>query len=261
MNSSTVVDTLITRYKATFVKNGFPDGFFETIPPIPWIGQKYSQFKILIYASAENLSQGWITKNLDLFTTPAAYNRHTEFMKREQKIRIQPFDTGGLRLISILCLHLLRFSPSAREDIADYVAVGSLSKFSPMRQQNRNVDVGPDRLRASTAYLQHDLDVLAPRYIINASGKPLPLTVTSPIISIPQYTHSQLGFYHLRSRVGDEDVSALRPWLQDAIQEYKEQLSSVCRKMRDNVIRSADFVRYFCLAYKMIEASVASASV
>jgi len=146
----------------------------------------------------------------------------------------------------------------AHEEVADYFAVGNLSKFSLKRQRNHNVDVRPDNLQESTAYLQHDLEVLAPRYIINASGKPFPFAAVSTIISIPQYTHSQLGFYRLRSKVSEKEVSAFRPVLQQIMNKYKRQLPYMRRKISNEIIKSDDFVRYFRWAYKITQTSVPS---
>jgi len=197
-------EKLVYLYEDTFKEEGWPpERYYQTKPTIPWIGDHYGEHRILIYASAENLGDVWIGKNEALFNGEEAFNRHARFWESgEKEIGIAPFDTGGLRLVGTMCLRKLQFEMPKTEDVTRYVAVANLSKFSLKRTGKCNRDVGEKELKLSRSYIQHDIEVLKPRIVINASGKKLKNhTPSSDVIDLPQYTHQQLGFYHLRKKV------------------------------------------------------------
>jgi hypothetical protein len=216
----------------------------------------------LIYASAENLGD-WVyeTEYRSAFFTEEAFNRHTNFWnkKDESKIGIEPFDKGGLRLVGIMCLRKLGFEVPKTGDITSYIAVANLSKFS-LKRNGKNVDVKTKKdMKPSCNYLQIDLEILKPNLIINASGmggdwlKKI-FEEFAPVINFPQYTKNQLGFHHLRRKVPDSQVLKLKCFLEELIDKYKEILGDVCKKKSNGVIRSDDFVRYFCLVERKLNA-------
>lgn len=256
MERQEYTEKLAHLYEDTFKKEGRPsECYYQTKPTIPWIGDYYGEHRILIYASAENLGD-WVyeTEYRSAFFTEHAFNRHTNFWnkKDEGKIGIEPFDIGGLRLVGIMCLRKLGFEVPPMQDITTYVAVANLSKFSLKRIGKRNNDVDKKDLTPSLVYVQHDIEVLEPGIIINASGKKLKNhTPPSDVIDLPQYTHQQLGFYHLRKKVSCYDVQEFRPVLTSLIKEYSGQLKEVEKKISND-----DFVRYFCLVQRRLAGEV-----
>ena len=259
MKRQEYTEKLVHRYKDTFrnKKDGQPSKhYYQTKPTIPWVGDHYSEHRILIYASAENLNDDWIRKNEVLFYQEEAFNRHARFWECDEKIRIEPFDKGGLRLVGIMCLRKLGFEVPKTGDITSYVAVANLSKFSLKRIDKRNKDVGKKELTPSWVYIQHDIEVLKPRIIINASGKKnlqvlKDHTPSSYVIDLPQYTHGQLGFYYLRKKVSCCEVQKFRPVLTNLIKEYGSQLKEVENKISNG---GDDFIRYFCLVERKLNA-------
>lgn len=260
MKRQEYTEKLVHLYKDTFKKEGqLSECYYQTKPTIPWIGDHYGEHRILIYASAENLNDDWIRKgkNKSLFYGEEAFNRHARFWECDEKIRIEPFDTGGLWLVGIMCLRKLGFEVPPMQDITTYVAVANLSKFSLKRIGKRNNDVGEKELTPSWVYIKHDIEVLRPRIVINASGKKnLQLfkehTPSLHVVDLPQYTDRQLGFYHLRKKVSCCEVQEFRPLLTSLIKEYSGQLKKVEKKISDGTIKNDDFVRYFCLVQQRL---------
>jgi len=161
-------------------------------------------------------------------------------------------------LVGIMCLRKLGFEVPEKGDITSYIAVANLSKFSLKRIGKYNNDVGKKDLTPSMIYIQHDIKVLKPKIVINASGKKnLHLfedhNPSSHVIDLPQYTKNQLGFHHLRRKGLDSQVLKLKCFLEELIDKYKTILGDVCKKMSNGVIRSDDFVRYFCLVQRELD--------
>jgi len=262
MKKQECTEKLIYLYKNTFKKEGQPsERYYQTKPTIPWIGEHYDKHQILIYASAENLSVNYINGNKPPFKTEKAFNRHSYFWNEKDKgeIGIEPFDKGGLRLVGIMCLRKLGFEVPKTGDITSYVAVANLSKFSLKRIGKHNNDVGKKDLTPSRIYIQHDIKVLKPKIVINASGKKnLQLledhTPSSHIIDLPQYIHHQRGFWHLRKKVSCCEVQEFRPILTNLINEYGGQVKKIKNKISDGAIKSKDFIRYFCLVERKLNA-------
>jgi len=257
MKEQEYTEKLVHLYKDTFEKEGQPsERYYQTKPTIPWICKHYGEHRILIYASAENLGD-WVygTEYRSAFFTEEAFNRHTNFWnkKDEGKIGIEPFDTGGLRLVGIMCLRKLGFEVPKTGDITSYVAVANLSKFSLLKRNSKNANVKTKRdMKPSCNYLQVDIEVLKPNLIINASGmwgdwlKKI-FEKFAPVINLPQYTDRQLGFWHLRKNGLCCGVQEFRPILTNLINEYGGQVKKIKNKISDGTIRSKDFIRYFCL--------------
>jgi len=255
MNRQEYTAQLLHLYKDTFRKEGQPsERYYQTKPTIPWVGDHYGEHRILIYASAENLSDCYITKNEPPFKTEKAFNRHTYFLNEKGKgeIGIEPFDRGGLRLVGIMCLRKLGFE--VPKDITSCVAVANLSKFS-LKRNGSNADVKTKRdMKPSCNYLQIDLEVLKPNLIINASGmggvwlKKI-FEEFTPVINLYQYTKTQRAFHNLRSEITDLQVQEFRPILTNLIKEYGGQLKEI-----ENKISKDDFIRYFCLVERKLNA-------
>ena len=255
MNRQEYTAQLLHLYKDTFRKEGQPsERYYQTKPTIPWVGNHYGEHRILIYASAENLSCGYINNNKPPFKTEDAFNRHTYFLNEKGKgeIGIEPFDRGGLRLVGIMCLRKLGFE--VPKDITSYVAVANLSKFS-LKRNGSNADVKTKKdMKPSCNYLQIDLEVLKPNLIINASGmggvwlKKI-FEEFTPVINLYQYTKTQRAFHNLRSKITDLQVQGFRPVLANLIKEYGGQLKEI-----KNKISKDDFIRYFCLVERKLNA-------
>ncbi len=265
MKRQEYAEKLIQLYEDTFKKEGQPsERYYQTKPTIPWIGDHYDKHRILIYASAENLGD-WVngTGNRSAFFTEQAFNRHANFWNKKVKgeIGIAPFDTGGLRLVGIMCLRELGFKVPETEDITSYVAVANLSKFS-LKGNGNNVDVKTKKdMKPSCNYLQIDLEELKPDLIINVSGNRgnwldkifEEFAPNSYVIDLPQYTKNQLGFHYLRRKGLDSQVLKLKCFLEELIDKYETILGDVCEKKSNGVIRSDDFVRYFCLVQRELD--------
>lgn len=263
MKRQEYTERLVHLYKDTFKKDGRPsERYYQTKPTIPWIGEHYGEHRILIYASAENLGD-WIRKgkNKSLFYGEEAFNRHARFWECDENIRIEPFDTGGLRLVGIMCLKKLGLEIPQTEHIAHYIAVANMSKFSLLQRNGKNVDVKTKKdMKPSCNYLQIDLEILKPNLIINASGnwgKWLDkifkeFAPGSCVISLPQYAKKQLGFHYLRGEISDLQVQGFKRFLGNLIEKYEAILGDVGEKKKNGAIRSDDFVRYFCLVQQRL---------
>lgn len=164
------------------------------IPTIPFVGRQYFQqkIKILIYASAENLS-GYLAGSpwpIDLDENSIAINRHRNCFddKELQKgrslpyVHCSPMQDGGLLTASMyLAYRLTGQIAKTPQEFYETIAFGNYGKYSietEKQQKQRlgmlgkaqanNIDYASNQkyLEASRAFIQADLEVLQPDYII-----------------------------------------------------------------------------------------------
>jgi len=202
-------DTSLTPTWAVHKRN-YPSELVR--PTIPFVGKQYSdqKIKILVYASAENLSDYW--KGNDKHWTGdwldddiRAAKRHRYCfdnleMQEERKlpyVHCSPMQDGGLLTAVMYMASKLRTDETA-EPYAFYetIAFGNYGKFSIetelqstirnnpnlsyddklrlKKELNRcNIDYATmqDYLKASSVYIKAELDILKPDYIIMPNMK------------------------------------------------------------------------------------------
>lgn len=150
-------------------------------PTIPFVGEFYgnSKAKVLIYASAENLSNysqvGWIENDgADI------QNRHRWYFERDcsyindaykyPDVHCRPMQDGSLMLASAyICKKIgIDMDYATPRKFIDQCAFGNYGKFSIDTGGGANIDyAGDDKLLSvSNNYIKHDLEILQPDYVI-----------------------------------------------------------------------------------------------
>lgn len=181
MKQEEIVDNLLKIYESIFKefcsdgkpdwavrKKSNPDLFVH--PTIPFVGKNYfgQNKKILIYASAENLSQ--YQGHLDEDTV--AKNRHRHYFSKPSKtdfpfVHIQPIQDGCLmNVLRYVCEKLEIAMPEDPREFLENIAFANFCKYSI--QSGRNVDYASNAqyLEFSLNYVTADLDSLKPDIII-----------------------------------------------------------------------------------------------
>lgn len=144
-------------------------------PTIPFVGEKYENARILLYASAENLShyQGHLENG-----SVNLMDRHRYYFDESQKagrfypfVHCAPVNDGSLLLAAAyLCEKMgLPVCEELPSQFLEGIAFGNFGKFSIQAKENhRNQDYAGDAafLRASLPYVEEDLKALEPSYVI-----------------------------------------------------------------------------------------------
>ncbi|MCX5632124.1 MAG: hypothetical protein NTW93_00360 [Phycisphaerae bacterium] len=260
MDAEIIRKKLISEYKSIYEKQKsiLPKEFFkddnnDNIPPtIPWIGKNYSKYRILIYASAENLNENVIKE--PYFKPEFVYDRHRVRFEKEKIIGIEPFDTDGLKLAALIALQKLKIPIEQNQDVAQCIAVANLSKFSLKRKSNgENNDIKLKKhILASQEYLKLDFKSLGPQLVINASNKEFPshCYADNPsdkkLIEIIQYTNTQRGFAKSKTlkKISVTEAENYAPDLSELIKKYSEQLPIISNKIKHDRL-NLNFVKYF----------------
>nr|MBC8440199.1 hypothetical protein [Candidatus Desulfobacula maris] len=179
------VADLLTKYKKIFSEIAPPDWAVENrvsgekiCPSIPFVGKNYhlSKNKVLIYASAENLTyyEKDESKN-DLLETEIAWNRRRYSIDLNPEsifpnVHISPVNNGGL-LATVALLadwhNLLKMSPDPYEFIEN-LSIDNLGKYSikTIGGPNKDYISSLSMLEHSFPYIGSDLDILKPDYIL-----------------------------------------------------------------------------------------------
>lgn len=149
--------------------------------PIPFVGKYYAQqdTRILLYASAENLS-GYNRKGSDyLDDDDYAVNRHRSSFDSSvsdpsvffPNIHIQPVNDGYLAIAALYIY--LKFQPVDRITPAEFlerIAVANYCKYTiqpaPGKPKNRDYAGNSGYLAESHVYIENDIRILRPDYII-----------------------------------------------------------------------------------------------
>lgn len=145
-------------------------------PPIPFVGKNYNNLRILLLASAENLT--YYTKQnkeIDyLDYNSIAINRHRFCFENcsENKffphMHIEPVNNGALVLIVAYVIKKLKeIEFSNPVELAENIAIGNFGKFSiDTTSKNKDYAGNNSLLSSSIEYFETDLRILEPEIII-----------------------------------------------------------------------------------------------
>ena len=163
---------------------------------IPFVGKKYSlqKNKILVYASAENLSGYYLGNDKEwkgdwLDNDIQATNRHRFCFECTNlqgpffpHVHLQPMNNGCLSTaVYYIANKLLNISSTSPRDFYETIAFGNYGKFSvetafqrsmrlgaTINKEKSNIDYAKkaDLLKASHDFIRADINVLSPNYII-----------------------------------------------------------------------------------------------
>jgi len=185
-----LVDELKARYASLHTGKGYPvlptATAFEVPPSIPFVGRDYlPERRLLIYGSAESLS--WYSRQPGGFPEwlldDRARDRHRlvfEKWKGEAReieatrfpnVHIQPVNDGGLLIAAAFAEALgSRPVPDEPVDFIESTAVANFSKFAI--KDGTNIDPARDEawLAWSLPYVEADLELLKPRWVLMAKS-------------------------------------------------------------------------------------------
>ena len=135
---------------------------------IPFIGKKYNETKVLLYASAENLSRydGYLEKDSDaLNRRRGTYNEMHNFFP---DVHIAPVADGSLLIVTAYILNILgkTLQYSTPHEFIEYIAVDNFCKFSIKSKANIDYAKDLEKIRYSLEYIKTDLELLKPEIMI-----------------------------------------------------------------------------------------------
>ncbi len=151
--------------------------------PLPFIGKDYlhQKSRILLYASAENLSKYHLNNDPYLDDDEFAINRHRRFFDESVRIsdsfypnvHIQPITDGGLALVAyyIFCM-INGFQDLLPSDFLEKICFANYCKYTISGKYSstgkHNVDYASNQkfLEHSHKYIEADISILCPDYII-----------------------------------------------------------------------------------------------
>jgi hypothetical protein len=179
MNILNLENELRKSYKKVFsLKKNKPDWAVKKLkgnglihPAIPFIGKNYNKTKVLLYASAENLTgyDGYLDN--DNF----AINRRREYYnedKKEEKpfpgVHIGPVGDGSLLIVSAYILNILgiKLEYSTPYEFIEYIAVDNFCKYTKGSLRNEDYAGVTEKIEKSFSYIENDLKILKPKIII-----------------------------------------------------------------------------------------------
>ena len=189
-----VKNLLFKAYEEVFQsKNHSPDWAVHKIDPhnsnelihcpIPFVGKDYlhQKTKILLYASAENLSKYHLNNTPYLDDDEFAINRHRIFFEESVKkfnvfypdVHIQPITDGGLALVTyyIYC-KLNGFQELLPAEFLEKICFANYCKYtisgiySSTGKQNLDYASNQKLLEHSHKYIEADISFLSPDYIV-----------------------------------------------------------------------------------------------
>lgn len=148
-------------------------------PTIPFIGKSYNNTKLLLYASAENLTYYYNDKNRDnliLDNDNFAIDRHRENFNQSKEqfypnVHLQPVDNGSLVVMMFYILKHLNSNLSYNKpiELLEDISCGNFGKFSiDPKTIGKNIDYANDidKLSYSFEYIEADLKILQPKILI-----------------------------------------------------------------------------------------------
>ena len=144
-------------------------------PTIPFVGKKYENTRILLYASAENLShyQGHLENaSVNLMDRHRFYFEESRGGDRFYPyVHCAPINDGSLLLAAAYLCEKMGLSVCGEQpsEFLEGIAFGNFGKFSiQVKENHRNKDYAGDIacLQASFPYVEEDLKALHPSYII-----------------------------------------------------------------------------------------------
>lgn len=244
-----LADELQSIYKELYREDIFPEWGVkrittgEVIPPsIPFIGNDYysSLWKIVVYASAENLTHYEKDNPRKLLESDDAWNRHRiifdEYKKSKKSsffpcFHIAPVENGGL----LCALQYVRFllgldtnlSPYRLSEISSFANFGKFSISSKLTAgKNSDYAGNKSKLALSIPYFTADLMVLKPDVLIlphvilrdklvkQTIDEVIPNAVVLGLMQCnPRVMNFHLRDYEKRSSVIREEISLRFPEL------------------------------------------------
>ncbi len=155
------------------------------VPTIPFVGKKYAEQtnKILVYASAENLSEYCCNCNTDrpwLDEDEIAQNRHRmcyddQSMQIRKKADVIPYVhcgpiETGLLLTAVMYLasklEIMNLDNVTPRDFCEHISFGNYGKYSKEGRKNIDYAGNIDLMEVSHRYIKADIENLTPDYII-----------------------------------------------------------------------------------------------
>ena len=145
--------------------------------PVPFVGKQYDQqkTKILLYASAENLS-GYNSKGKTyLDCDDYAINRHRINFDSSilnpnvffPNVHIQPINDGCLAIVAFYVYQkLLRVENISPPEFLERIAFANYCKYTIQSDTNLDYVSNGNYLEESRAYIKEDFEILKPDYII-----------------------------------------------------------------------------------------------
>ena len=187
-----MVHQLIKNYKEIFEsKKHLPEWAVHKIAPcgelvhcpIPFVGKDYSnqKVKILLYASAENLSKYHLLDEGYLDDDDYAINRHRSFFDASfskpgtfyQNVHIQPITDGGLALVAFYIFCRLADAEDIKPaEFLEKISFSNYCKYTiggiASKSGKSNIDYAnkAEYLSHSHSYVEKDIEILRPDYII-----------------------------------------------------------------------------------------------
>lgn len=149
--------------------------------PVPFVGKYYGQQKpkILLYASAENLSDYNSSGKTYLDCDDYAINRHRNFFDSSAanpdvffpNVHIQPINDGCLAIAALYVYQKFQgvdnISPNiSPADFLERIAFANYCKYTIQSATNQDYAHNGEYLKESHAYITQDLAILKPDYII-----------------------------------------------------------------------------------------------
>lgn len=145
---------------------------------IPFVGKYYHQekTKVLLYASAENLSDYCRKRQDYLDCDDYAVNRHRNSFDSSvlnpnvffPDVHIQPINDGCLAIVALyVYLKFQSIDKISPSEFLEKISFANYGKYTiTPEKQNRDYASDPNYLKASHAYIKNDIKILAPDYII-----------------------------------------------------------------------------------------------
>jgi len=220
-------------------------------PPIPFVGKNFNNLRILLYASAENLTyyteQEKIIDYLD--DDLISINRHRYCFENCSNgrffphIHIEPVNNGALMLIVAYIAKVLKEKEFLNPfELAENIAIANFGKFS-IQSTDKNYDYADNNslLSSSIKYIENDLKILKPEIIIlpktifhQKSVKEIILNIlpNTTIIPISQITTTTINT-QIHKKYRKKNKKELFDWLVD----WHEKLpisGAIKGKIKDN---------------------------
>jgi len=143
-------------------------------PAIPFVGESYEMTRLLLYASAENLT--YYEKKIDEYSleddSVAINRRQVSKSSYFPKVHIAPVNDGSLLIVAAYILNKLniKLNYSLPYEFIENIAVDNFCKFSIKSQdgriKNKDYVKYKDKIKYSFQYIKSDLEILKPKILI-----------------------------------------------------------------------------------------------
>lgn len=242
---SSINETCNNPYEWAVHKKSNPEELVKCT--IPFVGKAYFQQskKLLVYASAENLSYYYNSNEESslLDNDDSATNRHRLcFEKNKNKffpnVHLAPMTNGCLATaVYYIATKLVAELPENPSSFYETIAFGNYGKFSIAGLSNKDYAKDKDKLAASHDFIKADLEILKPDYII------LPKTIYSTDrdwINANKGCATVIPIYQINARVVNTHIAGKS-------RKNKQPLPVISELLRDwhSNIREVNTDNYF----------------